>query len=126
MDSRKTKKIILLVISLITYVNIGNVIEKETTSTNRDVLYQGDHVEITLENGIVTGKGLWMVRVGTDENKIFFPSWITFSLWPVVLLISIISWIGWFLFFGGILEGPYTIPIVIFFILSTYSYFKLK
>jgi hypothetical protein len=120
--SKKALKVFFFCVFTISYINIGNIYESKMQETHREISSAYGSVDINFENGIVAGPSLWMA--GDNEKEIVFTSWFRFILWPVLVLINIAAWIVWFLIAGGILEGPYTIPLVAALLVSGYFFFR--
>jgi len=120
--SKKALKVFFFCVFTISYINIGNIYESKMQETHREKSSAYGSVDVNFENGIVAGPSLWMA--GNNEKEIVFTSWFRFILWPVLVLINIAAWIVWFLIAGGILEGPYTIPLVAALLVSGYLFFR--
>lgn|GEM_PF-3276837 len=92
------KKALVILLAVILYFNIGYYLADRYTSIGLDLEYSSAVDEL-----IINGKDDCLMG-GRKERF----DWIIFSIiatiWPIFLIMSIITWAWWLIFSGGLLE----------------------
>lgn len=120
--SKKALKVFFFCIFIVSYINIGNVYNKKIEEIHYQIAVFHEDVDINFENGILAGP--WLMVAGNGKEQTIHP-FFCFTLWPFIILTNILTWTVWFLFLGGILEGPYTIPLILILVVSGYFFLRL-